>query len=532
MVNFRKVLFIYIPIIFLSVSAFGQISPGELSNPHAHLEGMSNCTQCHDLGEHVSDQKCLACHKELKSRIEQKKGFHASSKVGNKGCITCHSEHLSRKYDIVHLEKEKFDHQETGWTLTGKHKEKKCDDCHKAERITNQEIKKKKMTFLGLDPECKSCHEDYHQKTLSTDCASCHSTDAFKPVTKFDHSKSKFILKGKHMVVECSKCHEITALNGKKFQKFKDIKFNSCVNCHKDVHNNKFGPNCSECHSEESFKSVKGISSFDHNKTNFKLEGKHSSVACKLCHKISLTAPLKYARCMDCHSDFHKGQFVRNGLTPDCRECHDQKGFQGSSFTFERHNTGTFKLEGAHAATPCITCHKKGNEWQFSDLNKSCKGCHNNIHKGYFEEKYYPEERCDICHSVTSWNKVNFDHKITTFELKGKHQEKTCRDCHIKRENEFKLIQHFSDLTGNCEECHTDVHRKQFYTTVKVDCTACHGGFDNWKADRFDHNNARFKLDGSHKAVACRKCHFENKTGKVSFILYKNNKLECINCHF
>ena len=149
------------------ISAFGQISPGELSDPHAHLEGMSNCTQCHDLGKSVSEQKCLACHKELKTRIDQKKGFHSSSKVDKKSCWICHGEHHSRKYDIVHMDKDKFDHQDAGWALEGKHKEKKCQDCHKAEHIADQVIKKKKFTYLGLSTACLTCHEDKYQKALS-----------------------------------------------------------------------------------------------------------------------------------------------------------------------------------------------------------------------------------------------------------------------------------------------------------------------------------------------------------------------------
>jgi len=142
--------------LFFSFLASGQISPGELAEPHAHLEGISNCTQCHDLGEHVSDQKCLACHTELKVRIDQKKGFHSSTKVNGKSCIICHSEHLSRKYDIVHLDKNKFDHKETGFILEGKHKEKQCADCHKPENIKDPAIKKKKMTFLGLKTDCQN----------------------------------------------------------------------------------------------------------------------------------------------------------------------------------------------------------------------------------------------------------------------------------------------------------------------------------------------------------------------------------------
>ncbi len=526
-----KLLFILFLITFLKLTVSGQISPGDLTEPHAHLEGISNCTKCHELGEKVSPEKCLACHKEIKSRIDQRKGFHASAKVDKKSCFVCHGDHHGRKYDIVHLDKEKFDHSATGYILEGKHKEKKCAECHKPERIADQEIKKKKMTFLGLSIQCISCHEDYHQKTLSTDCASCHSNESFKPAPKFDHSKSKFVLKGKHQSVDCSKCHEVGTQNGKKFQRFKGLQFSNCVNCHKDVHENKFGQNCTECHSEESFKAVKTIGAFDHNKADYKLEGKHVNVACKLCHKISLTAPLKYKRCTDCHSDYHKGQFVKNGVVSDCSDCHSQKGFQGSSFTFERHNNTSFKLEGAHVATPCISCHLKGKEWQFRSLEKTCSGCHTNVHKGFISEKFIPENRCDKCHVTSGWGKVTFDHQNTNFELKGKHLSQSCRNCHYKRTTENQAAQQFSILTGNCEECHADVHQKQFEVNGKVNCTSCHGGFENWSADRFNHNLTRFKLNGGHKGVDCKKCHLENKTQPIPFIQYKNTGLKCIDCH-
>ena len=62
---------------------------------------------------------------------------------------------------------------------------------------------------------------------------------------------------------------------GKKFQQFNGIQYSNCASCHKDPHQNKFGQNCRQCHSEESFHIVSGINNFDHNKTDFKLEDKH-----------------------------------------------------------------------------------------------------------------------------------------------------------------------------------------------------------------------------------------------------------------
>jgi len=181
-------------------------------------------------------------------------------------------------------------------------------------------------------------------------------------------------------------------------------------------------------------------------------------------------------------------------------------------------------------ATPCLACHKKGEDWKFRGLDKNCSACHENIHKNFIDPKFIPEGRCDKCHTVNDWVKVTFDHKITTFELKGKHAEASCRDCHFKKVNSSQVTQVFSDLKPNCESCHTDVHQKQFSANGSTNCAVCHG-FDNWKAERFDHNKTRFKLDGGHKNVDCRKCHHQNNSTIVPFIKYKNTDRQCTSCH-
>jgi hypothetical protein len=372
---------------------------------------------------------------------------------------------------------------------------------------------------------------DYHQKTLSTDCASCHGTDAFKPAPGFKHQTTKFPLIGKHSDVTCIKCHQKEKKDGRDFQRFSGIEFKNCTACHKDVHENKFGNDCRKCHSEESFHQIAGVKTFDHSKTDYPLIGKHQSVDCKKCHKgPSYTTHMKFARCADCHTDYHKGQFSKKEATSDCKDCHSENGFPGSSFSFERHNKSSFKLEGAHVATPCFSCHKKEKEWNFGEIDKRCEACHENIHKNHIKEKFIPEGRCEKCHLTDNWTQVTFDHKTTTFELKGKHAEISCRDCHFKKDKDDHVVQQFSELTGQCEECHTDVHQKQFVTNGLTDCTTCHG-VENWKAEKFNHDQTRFKLDGGHKGVECKKCHFENKSNIVPFIQYKNTKILCTSCH-
>ncbi|MEI6851784.1 MAG: cytochrome C, partial [Bacteroidota bacterium] len=262
------------------------------------LDGISNCTQCHILGEQLSNDKCLACHAELKERIAINKGYHSSAEVKGKTCASCHSDHQGKSFKIVKFETETFNHNITGFILSGAHGKKTCTDCHNAKFISNAKVKTKKFTFLGLKTNCVNCHTDYHKGTLSSNCLNCHDGNAFKPASKFKHTSAKFQLTGKHENVDCIKCHKIETINGVKSQKFIGLQYNTCSNCHIDPHENKFGPNCMECHSNASFVVTKAIKGFDHTKTSYNLEGKHLILECKSCHKAGYGTPIKHQNAM------------------------------------------------------------------------------------------------------------------------------------------------------------------------------------------------------------------------------------------
>jgi hypothetical protein len=506
-----------------------QISPGDLSNPHANLEGISNCTQCHVLGNKVSSEKCLICHKEIQERIILNKGYHASVDVKGKECFACHSDHHGKNFQLIRMDVDKFDHSLTGYFLSVPHAKKGCTDCHNTKFIADQKIKAKKYSYLGVNSECLTCHADYHQETLSSACLNCHNPDAFKPATKFSHVNTKFQLVGKHINVDCLKCHKLEMTNGKKFQEFRLIQYN-CSSCHKDPHQNKFGQNCSQCHNEESFQIVKGVKNFDHTKTDYRLEEKHLSVNCIACHKTKFTDPLKFKLCTDCHTDYHKKQFVKNEVSPDCSQCHSLKGFTLSSYTIEQHNLSTFPLHGAHVALPCLECHKKQKEWNFREIGINCRDCHKDIHQSFIEAKYYPEANCNICHNENRWNDIAFDHSKTEFNLTGAHAKQNCRDCHITIASNGSIQQKFSGLSKNCSDCHDDKHYKQFEKNGITNCIECHDT-ENWKVAKFDHNNTAFKLDGKHINVPCAKCHKPQQEGSYFYVKYKLNVYTCESCH-
>lgn len=524
--------FICFNVILFSVQNLsGQISPGELSNPHAHLEGISNCTKCHVLGDKVSNEKCLKCHEDIQIRIIYKKGYHSSSEVNGKECIICHSEHNGKKFKLIRLDTLNFNHAPTGYVLSVPHSKKKCSDCHNSKYIEDLKLKFKKGTYLGLGSDCLNCHDDYHMRTLSNICLNCHVPESFIPALNFNHSSANFKLAGKHRVVDCVKCHKVQMVDGRKYQQFKGLTYTNCTSCHNDPHHNQFGQNCRQCHSEESFQIISGLKNFDHNKTNYKLEGKHFIVNCKECHKGKFTEPLKYSRCSDCHSDYHNGQLkTSGGYNPDCSECHSLKGFNLFSFSIDQHNQGAFPLVGSHLAIPCYECHKKQEKWNFRSIGKRCSECHSDIHQGIIPTKYYPDSDCKSCHNENRWNQITFDHSKTEFKLTGGHNKTDCRACHFRSSNEYVGKQVFSGLLKDCGLCHKDNHFTQFEKNGITDCNECHNT-ENWKASLFDHNKTSFKLDGKHEGLTCNKCHKSQQEGSVIYVKYKIKDFRCESCH-
>lgn len=517
----RTLLFIFI----ISISVYPQISPGDLTNSHSRLEGISNCTKCHVLGKQVDNSKCLACHNEIKDLISSGRGYHSSGDVKGKTCSLCHSEHHGRNFRIVSFNKDNFDHNKTLFNLTGKHSKTQCVSCHQKKFIKFSSGNMRNNSYLGLDMKCISCHEDFHQNTLSNECTNCHSTEAFKPAPKFNHNNSLFKLSGAHINVQCIKCHFWVKKDGKDFQKFKGIIFASCMNCHKDIHQGKFGNDCRNCHETSSFKKI-NRQAVDHNKTNFPLIGKHISVSCQACHKNDLNSKPKYKNCTDCHSDFHKGDFVVNGVVKDCRDCHNEYGYSPSHFTIESHNKTSYELTGSHLAVSCQNCHFINNSWHFRNIGKNCIDCHQNVHGNELNAQFMPNNDCTTCHRTINWYNIQYDHNKTSFKLVGKHSLIECGKCHHNQENGNKVYR-FVSTKPECYNCHKDIHFGQFKNSP---CIKCHG-FSDWKPVAFDHNKTGFPLEGAHKNIICQACHKNVEVNGNVFVKYKLENFKCAACH-
>ena len=514
--------------LFLS-PVYGQISPGDLTTAHAKYEGISNCTKCHVLGKQVQASKCLDCHTEIKKLIDKNLGYHSSGEVKKKECWDCHSEHHGRNFRIVNFDRDSFNHSKAGFKLTGKHAEVNCDDCHKQEFIQLHEVISRKNTLLGLNQACRSCHEDVHKGSLGSQCADCHNTSSFKKIENFDHSKTAFKLTGAHINVTCNKCHPAQVVNGKEMLKLKGIAFASCVNCHKDVHLGKFGNDCQNCHSTTGFRNI-NQKAFDHNKTDYPLEGKHRFVNCSKCHGNDLNSKPRHQNCVDCHTDYHNGEFTEGAKVRDCSSCHNLKGFVPSDFTIKEHDKIEFKLTGSHLAVPCKSCHYKTEKWHFRNIGVKCIDCHKNVHGSEITNKFMQDNNCSACHFTDSWNTIKFDHSLTAFTLEGRHKDVECGKCHYKEENNIGKVFRFVSLDSKCESCHNDVHMGQFTENGKSDCVRCHT-FNNWKPEKFDHNKTRFSLEGAHQKLECSRCHPVVIKSNNQYIKYKLEDFRCASCH-
>lgn len=522
--NYWKII-VVISLLIGGYETAAQLSPGPLSVYHEHLEGLSNCTECHDIGKKVSNAKCLACHTEVKTRIDANKGYHASKEVKGKECASCHNDHHGKNFGIVRFDTAAFDHTLTGYALKGKHSKNSCADCHQSKFIQDEKIKKKQYSWLGMKTECLSCHEDYHQNTLSVSCTDCHDQEAFKPAPLFNHDKTKFPLKGAHQKQDCIECHKKSIKNGKEFQAFADIKHQNCTACHTDVHQNKFGPTCTDCHTENSFKSLKTGSRFNHDLTDFPLKGKHQQTDCKKCHTVDIKTPLKHQHCYDCHTDYHQGDL---GAQRNCTECHDENSFKESSYTIENHQISSFPLEGAHLATPCFACHQKEERWRFREIGRNCKDCHQDVHQSSIKEMYYPKQNCRSCHGTETWHSVQFNHEQTGYVLEGAHLKQTCAKCHFEEQKPASFV--FKPVKSACKSCHEEPHGGQFDFYGEQSCTHCHSG-DSFKSNHFNHDLTKFPLEGKHKEAACSACHKPIQQNGIQFIEYKIKDYRCEACH-
>jgi len=502
------------------------LSPGKLSQAHADIE--SKCESCHtEFDKSNQTPLCLDCHEKIQEEVTAKEGFHGrldSKEIAD--CKTCHTDHKGRDFNITNIDVDNFDHSQTDFNLENSHQHLSCSTCHDSNR-TESELLSAGLHSLPTDEafrfkefECSSCHLDYHEDSLGSECESCHSTESWKK-TQFDHKDTDFILDGKHMDVRCQSCHVeensgVLSNKGSSNQ-FKKIE-TTCASCHQaeEPHLGLFGSECKDCHTTESWKNER----YDHLKeTGFALKGSHHKfkgkpLNCIDCHSKLLNPDTE---CSSCHKndDVHQGS---NG--DDCSSCHNEKKWSESSFDHNDSSVG-FQLDGAHKEATCDGCHQPGKDKKKSSILKNdvreCSDCHQETDP----HGDSVSNECSDCHNTISWvDTVRFSHDFSDFPLSGSHQLLVCESCH--------LTSNFSNEKAGCVNCHKeeDIHE----TALGDQCETCHDS-STWSHWNFDHDSqTKFFLEGSHRDLKCSLCHDSSLPKSLLPDPLKPGK-ECISCH-
>ena len=438
-----------------------------------------------------------------------------------------------------------------------------CEKCHAALQKTTQ-----KQLCLSCHKDVKNDIEAGHNlhgrnpAAIQKDCKECHTEHkghiniSFPDGGAFQHDMTEFRLEKAHAAatITCESCHP-------KGKKFRDAS-SACYSCHKkdDRHDGKLGQVCSNCHTTAAWKQA----AFDHSKTKFSLEGRHTKVSCALCH-LSENYKEAPTSCAACHAidDVHDSP-----KDTQCQNCHTTAEWKQSSRGFDHNKSTKFPLNNAHAKPGCRDCHK--NLIFHSDKRASCFDCHqsDDAHQGRYGIN------CASCHKDVAWKQIFFDHdRDTSFKLTNKHKEAQCGACHKRGGTDPKKLAttcvschqaddvHHGGSGSRCNDCHNErgwqdnvkfdhdltkfpliglhattacgaCHKTKNFRETDSSCVSCHKGDDfhrgtlgtdcakchnpnDWKRWQFNHNETSYPLNGAHEGLACKACHTTEAVGKA-----------------
>ena len=277
------------------------------------------------------------------------------------------------------------------------------------------------------------------------------------------------------------------------------------------------GPaDCKSCHVAGDWWTLIDPLLFDHDTTQFQLNGAHEQITCVECHQTMVFDEVG-SDCVSCHEDIHSGSVGR-----DCMRCHDENSWLVNDIP-QIHEENGFTLTGSHSTLSCVECHANELNLRFDRLGNECINCHqedfnvaqnpNHIELGYSLD-------CVDCHDAIAfgWDDQTLDHDF--FPLLGGHGGIACSDCHIG--------EGFDDdnIPNDCFGCHSEDY---FATTAPNHieagyprtCDDCHSIF-SWNT-LIAGNHDFFPLEGGHAINDCAQCHLTQNFSDAS--------PDCVGCH-
>lgn len=466
-------------------------------------------------GKHA-DASCNDCH--LASRLPLRHDARGQpipiyAPVPFQSCGTCHDDphrgRLSARCADCHattgweaaVDGRRFNHNRTKYPLEGRHARVPCAACH------GQDLARPNPAF----DTCAGCHRDPHDGTAvlagkPSDCGACHRVEGFTPstFTVAQHAAAPYPLEGRHTQVACVKCHtRADSPRGARPANVARLRmpFARCTDCHADAHDAQIaersgggsgggggGGACEACHAVAGW-TPSTFTAAQHAALRIRLDGRHGEIPCRACHgpdRPGLPAPtgasgsarvaltLTERRCADCHADPHAGRYAPGGpvaVDGDCGACHTAVSFRPSLVDAAQHERFTFRLDGAHRAVACVSCHEtlrapKAASTLLSAAKaiapypvlparpRTCESCHQNPHGEQFAGR--KDARCEACHGVESFAPATrFDHeRDAAFSLRGAHAKAACAACHVVAGGGGSRMTIYRPLSGSCESCH------------------------------------------------------------------------------
>jgi hypothetical protein len=259
--------------------------------------------------------------------ILRKKSDHAQQTQ----CGLCHA--TSSWVDV------RFNHERTGFPLTGAHTTVTCKECHSVDFVR------------PLPRNCVGCHIDVHTGELGARCEGCHDTTSWRSRIDVDaHRRTNFPLLGAHAALPCTECH----FEARERRFVRAMVTCGSGGCHQADYLNTNQPShqnvrpvpfdaqrCQLCHGPFRFIPAKYA---EHDTCFVTTRGSHSGLSCISCHGPSAFTSVSIGtcnsssgqlRCSSCHvhlcadmDRLHAQRSVQGYSCTDrkCYECHAQDG--------------------------------------------------------------------------------------------------------------------------------------------------------------------------------------------------------------
>lgn len=291
-----------------------------------------------------------------------------------------------------------FDHDATGFFLTGQHRVLDCESCHI------------RGIFRGIPRTCEGCHGQVSQIAASlkpishvhtnAPCDDCH-TDNNWTMVRMDHSE---------LTGACFSCHNGVQATGKPVDHIQST--NECDDCHLTIAwvpagFDHFGitSQCVTCHN--------GVTA-----TGKTPDHLPSSDSCEVCHSTRAWVPAGFdhsditSGCSTCHNGVtatgkDPGHFI---TTQECDVCHRTTAWE-PVLTFDHQSAG---YPGDHTGSnpACIDCHTGNSEtisWPFAAYQPECAACHaDDYNQGEHDNRPVTEmiDCAGTCHEDTPRHSV------------------------------------------------------------------------------------------------------------------------------